>query len=78
MSFPFNVTVFIDISKLIPVPNHHSPKAYRGVEIRLHTFLNSTLDNGEWLASWSALLNSWVKVLGTFYYVAKWAPQWAL
>jgi len=36
-------------------------KTYRGVDLKLHTFLNSELDGGEWSASSFGTFTPWKK-----------------
>jgi hypothetical protein len=31
---------------------HHTMKMYGAVQVQLHRFLTSSLDEGEWFASW--------------------------
>jgi len=36
----------------------HALKAYKGVEVQLHSFLTSTLDRGEWLQTFPDILST--------------------
>jgi hypothetical protein len=37
--------------RVVPVPKHHTMKAYWGVEVWLHLFFDLALDGSEWSPS---------------------------
>jgi hypothetical protein len=41
----------VKLNLTLCLTKHHDMKMYWGVEVELHTFLNSGLDGGEWSAS---------------------------
>jgi len=44
--------------KAIPLPKHHVMKLYGEMEVKLHMFLSSELDGGEWSVSYSGHVTS--------------------
>jgi hypothetical protein len=47
----WKVKVKVKVKLSLCLTKHHAMKTYWGVEVKLHAFLNSALDGGEWSAS---------------------------